>query len=122
MIYTSYFAKNRTLEKANIVGVSIALYTPKYWRGVEFKKLAPTPDILEQYKQSRDPLIYQIRYRDEVLSKLDPHAVVKELKVLVGKRDVALLCYETASSFCHRHLVADWLTSHSIFCEEFREA
>ena len=122
MIYTSYFAKNRMLGKAGVVGVSIALYTPKYWHGAEFKKLAPTPDILMEYKQNHDALVYQIRYKDEVLAKLDPQQVAKELKALAGKRDIALLCYETALSFCHRHITAEWLTSHGIRCEEWKEA
>ena len=34
-------------------------------------------------------------------------------------KDVALVCYEKPSDFCHRHLVADWLNKNGFECKEF---
>ena len=47
-------------------------------------------------------------------SQLKPE-VMSELSAIYGP-DVldrlTLVCYEKPSEFCHRHLVADWLTQH----------
>jgi uncharacterized protein (DUF488 family) len=34
--------------------------------------------------------------------------------------NIALVCYEKPTDFCHRHLVADWLKEHGYECEEFK--
>jgi len=46
------------------------------------------------------------------LSKLDPVSVVEELKTKSQGQPVVLLCYEKSGSFCHRHLVAEWLNKY----------
>ena len=38
----------------------------------------------------------------------------------VGENDIALICYEKPSDFCHRHLVAEWLNQNGFKCEEWR--
>lgn len=45
---------------------------------------------------------YVQEYWNQVLSKLDPEKVFKELDYSV------LLCYESNTEFCHRHIVAAW--------------
>ena len=45
---------------------------------------------------------YIEEYYKQVLSKLDPEVVYKELDFST------LLCYEDSSEFCHRHIVAAW--------------
>ena len=75
MIYTSYFAKLKELEKHNIILISIC------------------------------------------------GTVIKELNYLVPNvngKDIALICYEKPSDFCHRHLVAEWLNKNGFKCEEWR--
>lgn len=108
MVYTTYFAKIKTLPK-NIQPISIALWPPRGWVGVSYPKLAPTKSILLQYKQNPSQKIYAERYRKEVLDKLDPQEVVRELKELAGGQDVALVCFERSGQFCHRNLVRTWL-------------
>jgi uncharacterized protein (DUF488 family) len=46
-----------------------------------------------------------MRFYAETLSKLDPATVYSEL----GESAI-LLCYERSEEFCHRHLVAKWLS------------
>lgn len=52
---------------------------------------------------------YWDRYWSETLSKLDPAVVYHELTAK-GTPDVAILCYETPSAFCHRFIASHWLT------------
>lgn len=33
---------------------------------------------------------------------------------------IALVCYEKPSDFCHRHLVAQWLSQNGFKCKEWR--
>lgn len=81
MVYTTYFAKIKTLPK-NIQPISIALWPPRGWVGISYPKLAPTKSILLQYKQNPSQKIYAERYRKEVLDKLDPQGVRAEWTVL----------------------------------------
>ena len=46
---------------------------------------------------------YIEQYYNQVLSKLDPEKVYKDLDHSI------LLCYEDSEEFCHRHIVAAWL-------------
>ncbi len=118
--YTSYYANCIELSKANIVPISIALYPPRVWFGLEYKKLAPTFDILLDYKHNHDEIKYTERFKSEILDSLDPHDVMKDLIHMAGKNhELALVCYESSNSFCHRHIVADWLNKHGYPCEEF---
>lgn len=99
-------------------------------RGAVYKKLAPTYQILMDYKKAADgsweslywaQTKYVTRYRAQILDNLDPQQVVRELENLANGQDIVLLCYERPDAFCHRHLVAEWLKSHGILCEEWGE-
>ena len=122
MLYTSYFAAVRRLP-ANVVPVSISLWPPKGWAGARYTALAPTKDILTSFKANGDWDAYVRRYKDEVLARLDPHAVVAQLTRLSGGRPVALCCFENISkpgAVCHRTLVAEWLRGAGYEVEEYR--
>lgn len=59
-------------------------------------------------------------YNREILGRLRVEDVVREIETLSEDRDAALLCYEKPGDFCHRHLLADWLTRESgLVVEEF---
>jgi uncharacterized protein YeaO (DUF488 family) len=97
---TSYFAKYKGIN-----AVSIALSTPKWYQNCrKYKKLAPSWELLNKYKQDKDEIYYTVKYYKEVLSKLDPQQVYEELG-----EDAVLLCWEKSSEFCHRFLIASWL-------------
>lgn len=120
MIYTSYFAKVRALEYKGIVPISIALFKPKRYHGLEYKKLAPTESILREYKYLTDDEHYTKQFEMEILKNLNAHTVVHELLQLAGdNREFALLCYEAPLSFCHRFVVTKWLVKHGYECQEF---
>lgn len=102
-IYTSYFARaSKIIPDRRLV--SIALTSPDGWRGSYFRELNPSPSLLSGYKNGRvSTEEYKETYHFETLSKLKPEKVYEVLK---GK---VLCCWEKSDSFCHRHLVTEWL-------------
>lgn len=93
MIYTSYFAQLKNIP-SNIVPISICGKAPYFYKGLQYKKLAPSYDIFIQYKQNYDAECYTKRFWNEILSPLNVNNIVKELYDLAQSKDIVLLCYE----------------------------
>lgn len=121
-IYTSYFAKLKKLP-SDVVPISICAKPPAWYSGLQYKRVAPTYNILMKYKGDHNEADYIEQFNVVVLNRLNPKAVVDELSKLSGGVDkIALLCFEKSSDFCHRHLVAKWLTDNGYPCEEWKES
>ena len=125
MIYTSYFAKIKELEKNNIIPISICAKTPDWYKGLQYKKLAPKYGFFMEWKKNHDNGYYIKHFQAEVLDHLDATDVIMDFSRLlycfnVGENDIALICYEKPSDFCHRHLVTEWLNQNGYKCEEWR--
>lgn len=120
MIYTSYFGKLSQLPK-NIVPISICGKAPDWYKGAQYKKLAPKYDFFIKWKQTHDNDYYIRCFNEQVLSKLNPFTVIAELMQLSHGREFALICYEKPGDFCHRHLVADWLSVTGAQVKEYGE-
>ena len=118
-IYTSYYANLRNLAM-DIIPISIAGRAPDWYYGLEYKKLAPKRYFFNIWKENGDNDYYIRHFKKEVLDLLDARQVVSDLIKLSGGKDIALLCYETPDKFCHRHLVADWLTENDYYVDEFK--
>ena len=122
MIYTSYFAKLKTLP-ATVIPVAICGKAPQWYNGLQYKKLAPKYDFFMEWKRNHDNDYYIRCFNEQVLSKLDAYTVARELTELTNATnkdaDIALLCYEKPTDFCHRHLVSEWLNSNGIQCKEW---
>ncbi len=99
-MYTSNYRKHGAHPDA----VSIAGRAPDWFGGKQFKKLAPKYWFFKKYKEDGDEEFYIAQYYEEVLNKLDPKEVYKELG-----EEAVLLCWEPPGKFCHRRLVAEWL-------------
>lgn len=99
---TSYFAKSANHPNA----VSIAGKAPNWYKGRQYKKLAPKYWFFKKYKEDLDEEFYKKQF-NRILNKLDPLQVVKELG-----EDAVLLCWEASGKFCHRHLIAEWLSKN----------
>ena len=106
-IYTSYFAQLRKIP-ADIVPISISLYSPKGYAGAEYKKLAPTRSILNEWKREQNEQKYTMAFL-KMLNAYSPKFIYEELYNISGGKDCVLLCYEKTGCFCHRHIVAQWL-------------
>ena len=118
-IYTSYFAKTRKIPE-DIVRVSISLYPPKGYIGKEFKALAPTKEILQSWNRNPDEAKYAREYM-HILDSMNPRDVYEQLFALTRGQDCVLLCFENSDSFCHRHLVSEWMRSAGYQVSEWTE-
>ena len=122
MIYTSYFAKLKDLPD-NIIPISICGKAPDWYKGLQYKKLAPKYGFFMKWKETHDNDYYIKCYNEQVLNKLDAINVVRDLTYIVSKDTtgeyICLVCYEKPGDFCHRHLVADWLSKNGFECKEF---
>ena len=123
-MYTGYFSKLKKYTDAGLTPVSIALWAPEWYKGLQYKKLAPKLEFFNEWKNGShkgDNDYYIKEFARQVLAKLDAFAVVSELEKMTGVDDskIVLLCYEKPLDFCHRHLVAQWLTMYSFDTKEF---
>ena len=105
-MFTGYFGNLKNYpQNKGYKFISIVRFN-KFWRGEEYKKLAPPAEIVKL----EDENLYTKIYYEKVLNKLNPHEVYAEL----GDNAV-LLCYEKwddikdGKTFCHRRIVARWL-------------
>lgn len=125
MIYTSYFAKLKELENHNIIPISICGKAPDWYKGLQYKKLAPKYGFFMEWKRNHDNEYYIEHFQKEVLDGLDATEVILDFSRMAygfnaGENDIALICYEKPSDFCHRHLLAEWLNQNGFKCEEWR--
>ncbi len=109
MIYTSYFGNLRNIPES-IVPISICGKTPDWYKGNQYKKLAPKYGFFMEWKRNRNNQFYIEEFKKQVLLPLNRTIVISELLSLSNNKDIVLLCYEKPNEFCHRHLVATWLS------------
>lgn len=114
-IYTSYFANMKALTKENVMAISIARYSPRWYKGPQYTNVAPYGYMLSE-SCSREQ--YLQKY-DEILNHLDADKVVNDIKAISQGRDVALCCYEKPGDFCHRHLLSEWLRKNGYDVNEW---
>ena len=134
MIYTSYFAKLKQLPE-DVIPISICGKAPQWYTGLQYKKLAPKYDFFIKWKENHDNEYYIKCFNERVLGNLNIIKVITELQTLIpyeikcnmestvynnSKYNIALICYEKPTDFCHRHLVAEWLRNNGIKCEEYK--
>jgi len=119
MIYTTYFAQLRNLTK-DIIPISICGKAPVWYKGIQYKKLAPKYGFFMEWKQNHDNDFYIEHFQKEVLDTLNINDVITQLYTLSEDKDIALVCYEKSTDFCHRHLVANWIKEVGLLqCDEF---
>lgn len=110
MIFTGYYAKLKEYENAGLQPLSIAGKAPDFYKGPQFKSLAPEYKMFMDWKKGKiDNMGYTSIFLEH-LNTLDKEAVRRMLTSF--DKDVILLCYEKPGDFCHRHIVADWLESN----------
>jgi hypothetical protein len=108
MIFTSNFKIAGRLPQA----VAISRGIPRGWQGRRCKALVPSRDLIKIMEPER----FIAFYRAQVLDKLDPMKMIRDL----GGDDFILLCWEPPGEFCHRRVVAAWLRKHTgVLIEEF---
>ncbi len=122
MIYTTYFAKLHSLPD-DVIPIAICGKSPEWYKGLQYKKLAPKYDFFMKWKQNHDNDYYLKCFDEQVLSPLTIEGVLSDLRKLTGQQNlnIALVCYEKPENFCHRHRVAKWFLDHSVECIEWIE-
>lgn len=106
-IYTSNYTKARRLSDKHYLKVSISYFRPREYKGMHIQSLAPSKDLLEDYKNGLTPEEYEPRYREQINKLNDIHALFEIMAKQSKGRDILLLCYEKAGDFCHRHILSD---------------
>jgi len=108
MILTSSFKIAGHLPQA----VAISLGVPRGWHGARCIVLAPPRPLIK----IMDEATFIPLYRTQVLDKLDPHKIIRDL----GGDNFVMLCWEAPGEFCHRRVVAAWMQKETgVIVEEF---
>ena len=109
MIYTGYWAMIDEYKANNLTPVGISGWSPDGYTGKTYKKLAPKYSWWKQWHDEHlSEQWYAEQYYTTVLNTLNPNTVATQLQSM--GENVILLCFETPEKFCHRHIVAKWLT------------
>lgn len=54
-----------------------------------------------------------------ICQSVNIESLIRQLSMISKGADVALLCYERPGEFCHRHMLAEYLTNNGITVKEF---
>lgn len=108
-VYTSYFARLKSIEERGLVPIAVCQYPPAWYKGAVYKKVAPTYDMIQGMKNSDTRVYSAAEYVESILAPLDRQSVLEDLERLSGGKDVALLCFEKPTDFCHRRMIALFL-------------
>lgn len=111
-IFTSNFAKAKSLDHSKYLVVAISRYVPKGYSGVRELRFAPSRQLLMSYKKGLSTDIYTQLFFNELRNKESVYSVFKDLARLSNGRDIVLCCYEKPGDFCHRRLIADFVLSN----------
>lgn len=103
-LYTSYYANGRKIPiEINRVAISIAL--PGFMTHCSHEPLlAPSSQLLEGYKGKTISEEEYIVIYTAYLESEKEHIRARLKEYAEGNADVVFMCYEKATSFCHRHL------------------
>ena len=108
MISTSSYRDFKS-DKYGVYSISGDRGVDAGYEGKCYPALAPKISFWKEWKNNigkvsfeENTKFYIKEYWNQVLSKLDPEKVFRELD------DSILLCYESNMEFCHRHIVAAW--------------
>ena len=110
-VYTGQFSKMSQYLAAGLVVCSIARWDPKDYTGCVLKELAPSEELLKGYQAGQISIAeFTLKFKDQ-LEQLDSLEIRAKLEIMSGdSKGIVLCCYEPMTQFCHRHLVASYLT------------
>ena len=106
-IYTTNYTKASRLTEKYYLKVSISLYRPRDFKGMQIQSFAPTKELLEDYKNGLSAEQYEIRYREQINKLTDIYSFFQIMAKQAKGRNILLLCYEKKNAFCHRHILSD---------------
>ena len=120
VLKTGYF---KQIEDNLTLGyVSISLYPSKNKNVLyEFKSLAPNWKLSEMHKSKQlSDSEFEKEYLEQ-LNNLDAKTIFEQINFLTGNNEPILMTHGNKSSFCHRHIVAEWFEENlEVQIEEFK--
>lgn len=126
MLYTTYLSKLKNIPE-NALKLIITRFPPKYLNLNEYpntyivKQLAPSIQLLTQYKKNNDWNWYVKEFQLEMQTRKDMIKAINRLKeILDDEEDVYLICYEKDYTKCHRNLIARKLQQEGYNCKELK--
>ena len=113
-LYTSFYGNLRNIPRDYfLVSVSVGL-TEELKVSVDSWDidLAPSMNILNDYKKSENWGKYTHSFKMDILSKIDwleklEHWEEKAKKIKKTMDNIVLFCYEKPTDHCHRHILAE---------------
>ena len=112
-IYTGYFAYTKKYIEQGLFTISIARYNPKWYEGYSEPYLAPSVDLLRRYKSG---LVTEKEFEEEYIRDLDNYILhfllMNYPQAFKPKTEIIFLCYEKPTDFCHRHILAKYITEN----------
>lgn len=111
-VYTSNYAKARSLDSHKFFVVGISRFVPRDFGGYRCLDFAPSSRLLSDYKAGLSESEYTERYIKSLGRPSFVHSVFEQLARLACGRDLVLCCFERPESFCHRHLLSDYVFNH----------
>ena len=106
-IHTSNYSKARKMDKSKYLLVSISIFPPKGWTGMNARQFAPSYELLKAYHLGLSKSDYEKEYRQQISKIRNIHTLFENLVQKANGRDIVLLCYEKVGDFCHRHILSD---------------
>lgn len=116
MIYTSFYNNIENIPN-NVDKICISNGNPFLLQKISY--FVPKWKIVDEYKKN---IINKDEYTTQYLQQLEK--IDKNLlQNFINKyknADCILFCYERPNSFCHRHILAEWLNkNYNCNCREF---
>lgn len=100
--YTSNYARSAQHPLA----VAISASPPDWYHGKKFQLLAPTWEMINDYKSGR---INSKDYASKYITLLEQRDITAFDIVEIFPDGTRFLCYEAPGDFCHRRVLADWI-------------
>lgn len=107
-IFTSNYAKSGTYH----LSYAISVKPPEWYKGKHFKLLAPTWDLVINYKKQN---ITKEQYSNLYIELLLKRNITAEYIIETLPNGARLLCYESPGDFCHRRVLAKWIEKQTGF-------
>ena len=118
-IYTSYYANLRNIPDT-VVPVGISRVIPNWFKGPTYQVLAPSWDMVKEYKETGDEVKFAEQYAD-IVSPIDEEYFLMYMEHFTDEEhpDVVLLSWEKTGEFSHRNFLPIWGFYNGIEIEEW---
>jgi hypothetical protein len=106
-IYTSHYGNLRALQNTRVIPIGISVGVPKYFTGFRMIELAPRYEMLKMPET-----VYRKEFA-QILAHRNAFQIIEKIQNFTNYQDAALLCWERSGLFCHRQIVAEWISKET---------